>query len=158
MNSGDGDQTGEISVGEGTPIRDEIAQILRRVMDRVLPESRKKAKLTPRPIRYFVTFLGALLWYIIAFLFMQMVDKQPIGPFSTPSEVFGPSLVADTARLVGFLTEFLYPVVAGCLVIGVIFAALVAETFKHGKPLFYFFCGLIYPTLAVSVVSSAFLF
>ncbi len=127
-------------------------------MDRVLPEPPEGDQYAPMLVRYGVTLLGTLFWVFVAFwLSMAMIDNQAPTTGSTPSDPFEPSQLLGTANLVGLLMDSLLTGVVLCLIICLMFTSLIATTFRHGRPLTFFFCGLIYPSLAVSIVKYAFL-
>ena len=157
MSSEENDKIAKGPPGQGTPIRDEIAVMLRRIMDRVLPNP-EGDQCAPKLVRYGVTFLGTTFWVFVVLLwFMQMIGNQPATTGPTSSGPFEPAQLLGTANLVGFLIDSPYAAIVLCLIICLMFTCLIATTFRHGRPLTFFFCGLIYPSLAVSIVKYAFL-
>ena len=157
MSSEENDKIAKGPPGEGTPIRDEIAVMLRRIMDRVLPNP-EGDQCAPKLVTYGVTFLGTIFWVFIAFwLFTHMISSQPATTNPTSSGTFEPAKLLSLANLQGFFTDSPYTAIVLCLIICLMFTCLIATTFRHGRPLTFFFCGLIYPSLAVSIVKYAFL-
>ena len=156
MSSEENDKTTpQVSSGQGTPIRDEIAVMLRRIIDRVLPELRGGGKCAPALVRYGTTFLGTLFWFsVFGFLmlwFAKAPDKSTSDAFAA-SRIFGAADIADF--IIGSPWHTLYL----CILVCLIFTWLIGTTFRHGRPLTFFFCGLIYLSLAVSIVKYAFLY
>lgn len=147
---------GPIAPGTTSPICDEIAVVLRRILDRVMPESAGRREASGL-VRYGVTFLGTFLWFSLAFLFVKMSPK-PNDPNPPAETVFEPSQIAGVAFIETFLQGNPILAFALCLIVGGVFTCLIAATFKHGRPLTFFFCGLFYPSLAINIVKYAFLF
>lgn len=153
MNSENEDKLGEGSVSSGSPIRDEVAVLFRRMADRFFPYA-TEVRCASNFVRYGVTLLGTLFWFLIAFLIIAILSLSG----STSSEPNTPSQIFATADIQGMIIQNLVLFIAICVFVGVMFTCLIGLTFRHGRPLTFFFYALFYLSLAVSIVKYAFLF
>ena len=113
-------------------LNQELASVVNRLMDRFLPEPVTPSGRGDSIALWFSAFLGTLVWAggLIAYL-----------------------MVAEVVSSGNFL------VFAGLsILVGVLLMWLIARSFDRGRPLTFFFLGLIVPTLTVRILRVAFPF
>ena len=111
-----------------------LAKVVDRLMDRFLPELVPPRDLAEKLALWFSALIGTTFWGGALVLYLDSSSSEFVSPEN-------------------FLTFMI-----SCSMICLIFTLLIARSFDRGRPLMFFFWGLIFPTLSFRILKLAFPF
>ena len=117
----------------------ELAKAVARLVERWVPELSSKYETPNRKDSGGAAFIGTAIWGTGAFVYMTRIDN---------------TISDDMAFASPFV--FMFWFVNVLVLVCIISTGLIMKSFDRGRPLTFFFRGLIFPTLALTVLRFAF--
>ena len=119
----------------------EVALLIKRLVDRILPDTEKWSKDPSARVRYGATFLGGLTWAgVIGLLVLSRLES-----LNPDNEILADPVV--------FLQVSVYLLT---VLLAIKFTILIGVSVRHGTPLNYYLWGLSIPTLVVNILAFAY--
>ena len=125
----------------------ELAKLLNRLTDRVLPHTSERDQPAHWLVRYGITFIGAVIWSLTALLVAYWFVVLPETRRHTHDQIFS-VYTADW--------QFLF--VPVMLLSSALCTILIAISVRRGTALSFFLWDLSVPTLVMTILKFAFLF
>lgn len=134
----------------------ELAKLLARLTDRILPDTSAREKPAHWSVRYGITFIGAIIWsltaLLVAFLFVVVPGLRRLRP--DQSQTFQDPFQYS----IDYTVDWQFWIILVAFFSSVLFTILIAISVKRGTALSFFLWGLSVPTLAMTILKFAFLF
>ena len=125
--------------GAGPMVRNGLAKAVNRLTERFFPPVSGAFNNPGTIVKVVPTLLGTLIWDIAAFIYVA----RDIG--LSMIEVFSLASPENIFVLITFL-----------VMVDLMFAILIATSFDRGRPLNFFFRGVIFPTATLVILGYAF--